>query len=106
EPATSPPPSTRSNSRMPSGTRATALTSTLASGRGAATPLPGSIQRERGVAALVAAAPALPPAEAGASAAVFHAPHAGQRPNQRDCSLPHAPQKKWVLFALAIDFPE
>ena len=28
----------------------------------------------------------------GASLAVFHSPHAGQCPNQRGCSLPHAVQ--------------
>ena len=31
----------------------------------------------------------------GASTAVFQAPQAEQRPNQRDSSLPHAEQKKW-----------
>jgi hypothetical protein len=37
--------------------------------------------------------------EAGASAALFHAPHEGQRPNQRASSLPHALQKKCVFAA-------
>jgi hypothetical protein len=35
-------------------------------------------------------------AEAGASAAVFHAPQAGQRPNQRADSWPQLEQKKWL----------
>jgi hypothetical protein len=49
------------------------------------------------------AAAALPAAVAGgASTAVFHAPHASHRPNQRDASLPHAEQKKWAFAGFAI----
>jgi hypothetical protein len=37
---------------------------------------------------------------------VFHAPHDGQRPNQRASSLPHALQKKWdfSVFAVFVTF--
>jgi len=36
--------------------------------------------------------PEAPAPAFGASLAVFHSPHAGQCPNQRGCSLPHAVQ--------------
>jgi hypothetical protein len=32
---------------------------------------------------------------------VFHAPHEGQRPNQRDSSLPHVEQKKCAFAGFA-----
>src|SRR5262245_59752470 len=98
EPATTPPPSTRSSSASPVLARFAAATSTSASGRGPrdAPALPSGAQRARDD---FAAAPALGFA-AGASAAVFHAPHEGQRPNQRGSSLPHAEQKKWGFAVL------
>src|SRR5262249_3173971 len=98
EPATTPPPSTRSSSASPVLARCAAATSTSASGRGprAAPGLPAGAQRARGD---LAAAPALG-AAVGASIAVFHAPQEGQRPNQRGSSLPHAEQKKWVFAVL------
>jgi hypothetical protein len=46
--------------------------------------------------------PAAAAFDAGASLAVFHAPHDGQRPNQRDSSLPHAEQKKWAFAVFAV----
>src|SRR5262245_7899782 len=85
EPGTNPPPSTRSSSRMPEVVRATFVVSTSASGRGADAlapeeraqlPRPPLLPREP-----LTRAPA-----AGASAAVFHASHDGQRPNQREVS--------------------
>jgi hypothetical protein len=80
---------------------------TSASGRGpAGLAAPAGAQRARAARpprAAITAPPAPPaPPEAGASAAVFQAPHEAQRPNQRDSSFPHAEQKKWAFGALGV----
>jgi hypothetical protein len=79
---------------MPVGARGTSAISTSASARGAAPETPWGAQRARLAGAGARAADPPPASDAGASVAVFHAPHDGQRPNQRDCSLPHDEQKK------------
>jgi len=86
---------------MPLERRGDAATSISASGRGPA-PAAFGAQRARVARAAVPARPAGAAFALGASAALFHAPHAGQRPNQRGVSWPQAEQKKLVLGAFAM----
>ena len=81
---------------MPVVVRSLDSSATSASGTGPCTRVPPwGAQRAR----------APPPVAAGvvrsrgASLAVFHSPHTGQRPNQRGCSFPHAAQKNDVFEA-------
>ena len=77
EPATTPPPMTRSSSLTPVGSGWMASIDTSASGR-AGGPSAG---------------PALPRGRTGAGPKVFHSPQAGQRPAQRSEVAVHAAQR-------------
>jgi hypothetical protein len=85
EPGTMPPPSTRSNSPMPDGTRAASLTSTASHGTA---PAPGS--------SASVAWRALPPEATSwrSSTKLFHSPQSGQRPSHFELSNPQAWQTK------------
>jgi len=90
-PSTMPPPNTRSSSLMPVDER-TATSSGISRRSMAEAPVPG-----RCFGAFAGA-----PVTIGAdSTIVFHAPHPGQRPTQRDVSYPHAVQANRV-FSFAI----
>src|SRR5206468_4027075 len=92
EPASRPPPSTRSSSASPEPRRAPSDPVTSASGVGpaGAPPAAPAAHGPRPASRRFAGA------AAGASEAVFHAPQAGQRPNQRAASWPQPEQKKRV----------
>ena len=90
EPRTAPPPRTRSISAMPVEKRISSSSSSCATGFGTLRRVPAIF-----TAALLAAA--LPDGAEGASTIVFHAPHAGQRPNHFPVSLPHSVQKNTLL---------
>src|SRR5271165_3373964 len=79
-----PPPSTASNSAKP-----LAIRSLLAPETSARRTSAGPAPARRGAGTRVLSG-------AGASLKVFQASHAGQRPNQREASCPHAEQKKSV----------
>src|SRR5512147_1395145 len=91
EPGTSPPPSTRSNSAMPVGSRGASRVSVPRPSKEAALPLPP----------LMATSAGGPAGAAASSMMLFHSPQAAHFPDQREVTAPQAWQTK-ALEALAM----
>src|SRR6478609_7912496 len=91
EPGTRPPPSTRSNSAMPVGSRGASRVSVPSPSKAAALPLPP----------LMATSAGGPAGAAVSSMMLFHSPQAAHLPDQRAVTAPQAWQTK-ALEALAM----